>query len=133
MAWWCCMGVAAGAGVFSHLVYFIRGEHHKHTLQLLQIAFIAIPIYVLIFTRLVNLSFGQASQLAIATHGSYLFALWTSMITYRAFFHRLHRFPGPWYLKLSKFSAFIALRRLDSFRKVRIWHQKYGNFVRTGA
>ena len=132
MMWFGCLGVAACAGVLSHLVYFIHGEHHKHTLQLIQIGSIAIPVYALIFFRLVHLNFGQAVQLAIVTHFTYLIALWTSMLIYRAFFHRLHRFPGPWYLKLSKFSAFVVLRKLDSFRKIHSWHQKYGNFVRTG-
>lgn len=127
-----CVGVAAGAGVLSHVVYFIRREHHKYTLQYIQALSASIPVCILLLTRFWHLGFGQAAYLAIALLGSYLVALWTSMIIYRAFFHRLNDFPGPWYLRLSKLSSFIALWKMDSFRKSDSWHRRYGNFVRTG-
>lgn len=130
---WACCGIAAGVGVLSHLLYFIRGEHHKHTLQFVQILFVVVPCCILIFTRLLHVAFGQATLLAMGVGAFYLAGLWTSMIMYRAFFHRLNRFAGPWHLKLSKFASFITLRKLDNFRKSYNWHQTYGNFVRTGT
>ena len=128
-----CLGVASGAGILSHLLYFIRGEHHRHTLQLIQALCVSFPICILVLIRLLHFGFGQAICLSVAIIDFYLISLWTSMIIYRAHFHRLSAFPGPWYLKLSRFFSLIALRRMDGFRKVHSWHQKYGSFVRTGA
>ena len=128
---WAC-GIIASTGVLSHIFYFSRGEHHKQALPYLQLTAASIPILALALVRLLHLSYGQALLYAAGIVGSFLGGVWTSMIIYRAFFHRLNRFPGPWSLKLSKFSSFISLRRMDGFRKTYKWHQKYGNFVRTG-
>ena len=128
-----CLGGAAVSGILSHLLYFIRGEHHKQALQLLQITSLFTFSAILLLFQFTPLGIGKSIQLSLAVVGSYLTALWTSMTIYRAFFHRLHHFPGPWYLKLSKFNAVIALRKTDGYRKTYGWHQKYGNFVRTGT
>lgn len=71
-------------------------------------------------------------HLGVMVIGSYLTALWMSMLIYRCFFHNLHSFPGPRLAKLSKFYQFFTGLRLDAFRRSHKAHQKYGNFVRTG-
>ena len=124
---------AAGIGVLSHLLYFIRGEHHQHTLQLLLILCSFSPLCSLFLTRFVHLDLGQATKITFALTSSYLAALWSSIIIYRVLFHQLTRFPGPWPLKLSRLSSFVFLRDLDGFRQSYNWHQQYGNFVRTGT
>lgn len=125
-------GVAAVLGVLSHILYFRRGEHHKETLPYLQLFAASIPISALALAHFLHFAYAQAIFCAVCIVGSFLGGIWTSMIFYRAFFHPLNKFPGPWPLKISKFSQLVSTWRLDAFRKSYRQHQKYGNFVRTG-
>lgn len=125
-------GIAASVGALSHSLYFVRGEHHQHTLQFLQILFYGFLSSSFVLARLLQVQYAQAMQLAAMVIGSYLTALWMSMLIYRAFFHRLNSFAGPRLAKLSKFYQFFTGLRLDAFRRSHEAHQRYGNFVRTG-
>lgn len=59
--------------------------------------------------------------------------LFGSMLIYRAFFHRLHRFPGPYMAKLSRWYALRqAVRTKQSHIILETIHEKYGDFVRMG-
>ncbi|PLB48501.1 putative cytochrome P450 [Aspergillus steynii IBT 23096] len=59
--------------------------------------------------------------------------LTTSIIIYRAFFHRLRHFPGPWTLRLSRlFIVQRVLKRTQFHLNLETMHHKYGDFVRTG-
>ncbi|KAJ6037101.1 cytochrome P450 [Penicillium herquei] len=56
-----------------------------------------------------------------------------SILIYRAFFHRLGRFPGPWAAKLSRLSTVKrAIKRTQYHLDLQEMHEKYGDFVRTG-
>ena len=125
-------GTAASVGVLSHVLYFVRGEHHQHTLQFLQILFYGFLSSSLILAPLLQVQYAQAMQLTFMLIGSYLTALWTSMLIYRVSFHRLNAFPGPRLAKLSKFYQLFTGLRLDAFRRSHEAHQRYGRFVRTG-
>ncbi len=125
-------GIAASLGVISHISYFVRGEHHQHTLQFLQILFYSFLPLSFTLARLLQVQYAQAIQLAAMLIGSYVTALWLSMLVYRCFFHRLNSFPGARLAKLSKFYQLFTGLRLDAFRRSHETHLKYGNFVRTG-
>ena len=125
-------GIAAGVGITSHILYFVRGEHHQHTLQFLHLLFYGFFPSSFILARLLQVNYVNAMQLGVLVVGSYLVALWCSMLTYRYFFHRLKSFPGPRLARLSKFYQFFTGFRLDAFRRSHQAHLKYGNFVRTG-
>lgn len=57
----------------------------------------------------------------------------SSILLYRAFFHRLRRFPGPFLAKLSRFYAMIkAASRLQANIDIQNLHAEYGDFVRVG-
>ena len=124
--------IAASIGPISHILYFIRGEHHQHTLQFLQILFYGFLPFSFVLARLLQLQYAHAMQLAAMAVGSYLTALFTSMLVYRSFFHPLNSFPGPRFAKLSKFYQFFTGLKLDACRRSHEAHKKYGNFVRTG-
>ena len=124
--------IAASLGVISHISYFVRGEHHQHTLQFLQILFYSFLPLSFTLARLLQVQYAQAIQLAAMVIGSYVTALWLSMLVYRCFFHRLNSFPGARLAKLSKFYQLFTGLRLDAFRRSHETHLKYGNFVRTG-
>lgn len=64
---------------------------------------------------------------------SYHAALFSSILLYRRFFHRLRDFPGPTWAGLTKF--WHVFHCLDSQNHLLLedLHQNYGQFVRTGA
>ena len=134
MDYHCSVSCSIGAvvGVLSHVLYFIRGEHHQHTLQYLQILFYGFFPFSFVLARLWQVQYAQAVQLSAVVIGTYLLALCMSMLIYRSLFHPLHDFPGPRLAKLSKFYQFFTGLRLDAFRRTHEAHRKYGNFVRTG-
>ena len=125
-------GIAALCGVLSHLLYFIRGEHHTKAILMAKLFFLVPSTLWVILVHFFHFSLGQGAQLSCSITTAYLGAMWTSMIVYRSFFHRLHRFPGPPLYQTSKLVHFLSLGKLDNFRKLNRWHQKYGNFVRIG-
>ena len=125
-------GIAASVGVISHILYFVRGEHHQHTLQFLQIIFYGFLPLSLTFALLLQVHYAQAMQLGGMLIGSYLTGLWLSMLLYRSLFHRLKSFPGPRLATFSKFYQLFSGSRLNAFRRSHEAHEKYGNFVRTG-
>ena len=127
-------GVSAALGVLSHLDYFIHGEHHEEGSFL---ALLAIFIPGLLFTgQLIYLDADkvEAAMTTSVVTASYITALFTSMIIYRIFFHRLNNFPGPFLAKVSKlYHTALVIRKSDNYLLLDKWHQKYGAFVRTGG
>lgn len=125
-------GIAALFGVLSHLLYFIRGEHHTKAILMAKLLVLIPATLWVVAVHFFQLGVWHGGQFSCSLTAAYLGAMWTSMIIYRSFFHRLHHFPGPRLAKTSKLVHFLGLGRLDNFRKLTRWHQKYGNFVRIG-
>jgi drug/metabolite transporter (DMT)-like permease len=125
--------LSAGLGVLSHIAYFIHGEHHESAPTL---ALLCVLVPALLFTGQVvymNVDTNQAALTTTVLYMSYFSALWTSIIVYRLFFHRLNKFPGPFWAKVSKlYHAALVIRPMDNYLLLHRWHQKYGAFVRTG-
>lgn len=60
--------------------------------------------------------------------------LGSSIVLYRAFFHRLHHFPGPFLAKLTRFYAMSKVAtKLQANVDIQKLHEKYGDFVRVGT
>ncbi|KAH9898967.1 cytochrome P450 monooxygenase-like protein [Xylariomycetidae sp. FL2044] len=124
---------SAGLGVFSHLAYFIRGEHHStvHILFLLAVTYPLISIAAL--TQYAGLPLLGAVQTSIVAYTAYLGALFTSMITYRVYFHPLRQFPGPRLATVTQFYHLFQVKtRLDNFKYLDRMHVEYGKYVRVG-
>lgn len=124
--------VGAVLGVVSHLGYFIHGEHHMHGTRFI-LSFFAITTFL--FVSVIRLdgnhSYTAASQTTAVASISYLSTLTLSILTYRAFFHPLRNFPGPFSAKLSNFShVFRILKESRNYIEVDKLHQEYGEFVR---
>ncbi|KAK8137190.1 cytochrome P450 [Apiospora sp. TS-2023a] len=57
----------------------------------------------------------------------------SSILIYRVFFHRLHRFPGPFAAKVSRvYAARASADKLQMHLESQRMHDEYGDFVRTG-
>ena len=65
---------------------------------------------------------------------SFALSLAISMLVYRAFFHRLRRFPGPFAARLTRFwSVYKSSKDLQYHLVLEELHKKHGDVVRVGA
>lgn len=82
---------------------------------------------------LANFSIAQALIRVAVVATSFNTSLVLSIGIYRLLFHRISRFPGPFWSKLSRFAdAAKAAREIKYYREVAKWHETYGDFIRTG-
>ncbi|KAL2065841.1 hypothetical protein VTL71DRAFT_3511 [Oculimacula yallundae] len=126
------MIAAAAFGILSHNLYFIHGEHHNTAVRIAQLSILAPIALTILLTRLSSLTFLTASLTTLTLSTTYLLSLWTSMLIYRAFFHRLRSFPGPSFAKLTKFWHVLQLGSFDNYKRLDRWHATYGDYVRIG-
>lgn len=127
---------AIAAGAFFHNIVRNR-EFDRYPFSILFVV-IASHIVLSILLQYDNdvdiLTFWQAQRLASSLIATTILSLWTNILVYRAFFHPLRNFPGPFGARLSKFWSLGKV--IES--KVR-WYQvagklkeEYGDYVRTG-
>ncbi|KAI0109866.1 cytochrome P450 [Daldinia grandis] len=125
-----CLGTAA-LGVFSHFAIFIRGEWHMQAPTLFKIySFLAFVVFFVEQRLGADISTGFKITSLIAS--SYATALFTSIVIYRKFFHRLRHFPGPWLAGATKFWHVWQCRTGKNFLVIEELRKKYGPVIRTG-
>ncbi|KAI9698907.1 MAG: hypothetical protein M1820_007328 [Bogoriella megaspora] len=123
--------IAAALGLFAHHAIFIRGEWHLWAPTVVTAHLAAGCLFVLV--RLYKLNSVYDSILSTVPPAAfYLAALLGSIVIYRLYFHRLRHFPGPRLAAVSKLWHVWLCRDSRNHLILEDWHQKYGNFVRTG-
>ncbi len=119
-------------GPITHLCIFSRGELNNYAAHIASsfiFAFLSAALFYYLHSAYLLASVIKASILI----SSYLLALGGSILTYRAFSHRLRRFPGDRLDGLTKWGAVIkAQRNGQYFLELKCLHKKYGDFVRIG-
>ncbi|KAJ3522636.1 hypothetical protein NM208_g12776 [Fusarium decemcellulare] len=123
-------------GIFVHVAGFRRGEWDLYTAKLI----VALPTVIAAGTYLLATAsdHGHGSYLeAFKTASTYSFVfiagITSSILVYRAFFHKLNHFPGPFTARLSNFYITArAVRKMHLFEEIQNLHKQYGDFVRTG-
>ncbi|APA07309.1 hypothetical protein sscle_02g020790 [Sclerotinia sclerotiorum 1980 UF-70] len=128
--------IAAAAGAFFHNIVRKR-EFDRHPFSII---FAVIAVYLILSILLQyksdneNLASRQGQKLAFKLVSMVVVSLWTNILVYRAFFHPLRHFPGPFGARLSKFWSLGKVMQ-SKFR----WYQvlgdlkeEYGDYVRTG-
>ncbi|KAL6896980.1 cytochrome P450 [Trichoderma evansii] len=128
---------AALAGVATHLLYFNRGEHHRHALRYILVvaaSFVAVSLFTWspIFIDAPGIDWESAIRLSAKVHGCFFLGLYSSLVTYRLFFHPLNKFPGPICARISTAWLIYDFRGLDGWKRIAALHEKYGPYVRIG-
>ncbi|KAG5984829.1 hypothetical protein E4U55_003047 [Claviceps digitariae] len=142
-------------GILLHIFLFNRGEWDLHTMQIIR-RFVGLYV-ALAVTLVVGPQFLQylpspdSSSLvssvsflaswsgwfrfvfASCLAGLVLVGLFSSILVYRACFHRLNCFPGPFAARLSNFYVTrLSARKLQLYREIQDLHRAYGDYVRVG-
>jgi tryprostatin B 6-hydroxylase len=125
--------LAVVAGVSTHLGYFIRGEHHLYGTRYIQIFTALFLTTIVLDIRFAHQSFTCAVSEATLFATCYFFGLYASLLVYRAFFHPLNKFPGPFGNRLGNLWFSAQLGGADAYKQVLRLHTKYGPFVRVGS
>ena len=127
------IGTAAAAGVASHICLFRHGEWHMQAPLLFRIA-LGLSLLILSAQVRYETSFNSTSfTTTLLIILSYNAALFSSILLYRRFFHRLRNFPGPVWAGLTKFWHVFHCLNSQNYLLLEDLHQSYGQFVRTGA
>lgn len=125
--------LSSASGILSHLGYFIRGEHHVEA-PWYALAFVFSPIILFAYlTGSAGFSIIEAIRVTTVLFWAYVLSIWTSMLVYRGFFHRLGSYPGPFFARLSKFWHVSRVTKLDNHKQLDKLHAEFGDYVRTGT
>ncbi|KAK7423226.1 hypothetical protein QQZ08_009122 [Neonectria magnoliae] len=127
---------AFAVGVVLHVGVFRRGEWDLYTTKLLgSTVLINIALSYALSTSAAD-EFDtrwRAYRAASLLMGTVLAGLYSSLVVYRGLFHRLNRFPGPFFARLSNFNvALLSVKKFQLYEEIQKQHEKYGDIVRIG-
>ncbi|KKY15727.1 putative benzoate 4-monooxygenase cytochrome [Diplodia seriata] len=124
--------LASVYGALFHVLVVRKLDVEEHLYAFLGIYLAAMASSVPVCASILH-DAGTALGRAALLTGSFNLGLCASMLVYRAFFHRLRAFPGPFGARLSRFYVTAkSARDVQYHEVVRGWHGKYGDFIRTG-
>jgi len=84
-------------------------------------------------TKLLGQTIFEATAITAAISGSFLFGVYGSMLTWRAFLNPLNKFPGPFPARLGNLWFSTHVSKSDAYYKLQALHQKHGKIVRIGS
>jgi hypothetical protein len=121
------------AGIFSHIAYFNRGEHHLQGTFYLKLFLTAILIGTAILHHTQDVPWTLALDILYKHALTYLLGVYASLLSYRVFLHPLRNFPGPFFARVSSIWISTQLKNNNRHIKLLELHQKYGSIVRIGS
>lgn len=120
---------AVASGVAAHLFVFRRGEWDVASPSIF--VFYASTFVASAAACYVHL--GLPISVVARLGGCHALGLYSSMLLYRGFFHRLSNYPGPFLARLSNFYITArSMKKLHLFEEVQQLHAQYGDYVRLG-
>ena len=129
------LALAGLSGTAAHATLYRHGEWDLQTHRLI-ISYILILAGAIILQNsnvLDGLGVLAPPHWALKVVGCHILGIYTSILLYRAFFHRLSRFPGPFLARLSNFYVTsLSVRKMQLHREVEKLHKLYGDYVRLG-
>lgn len=123
---------AAIAGLLVHHTLFIRGEWHLQAPKVVIAHVIIGGVILLLLQRHEPSPILHQGYRCACMFASYFTPLFSSIVTYRLFFHRLRHFPGPRIAAATKLWHVLKSRGGTNFLVLDEMQHKYGPFVRTG-
>jgi hypothetical protein len=127
---------AFSLGVLSHIAIFNRGEWDVATGKICVIVISSQALGVAGLLHYVPEEYESpifAFKVFVKITSFWVIGIFTSILIYRAFFHRLNGFPGPYLARLSNlYPTFLTAKRLHLYEEVQSLHNQYGDFVRLG-
>lgn len=125
--------IAAGAGIISHLGYFMHGEHHRSGIFLIYFYLSLLPLTAVCVSHYLHLAVLAAVVRTAMLATCYAAGLYGSMAVYRGIFHPLRKFDGPFLARFSNlYHSWQLIERSDNYRLMTNLHKQYGDVVRTG-
>ncbi|KAI1842511.1 hypothetical protein JX265_012677 [Neoarthrinium moseri] len=121
-------------GVFCHQVIFRSYEVDSHGWEMV-LAYVNINAGLVVGYGLMGTHNLMDVIMHVCLAGAvFLVGLYGSLLLYRAFFHRLHRFPGPFLARLSKVYQISSIinTKMQYHMHVPKLQRQYGDFIRTG-
>ncbi|KAK1613515.1 benzoate 4-monooxygenase cytochrome P450 [Colletotrichum phormii] len=123
-------------GTQLHVFVFRKGEWDKSTTRLFRNFTLSIGLLTAALARGAPETF-QTHAAALKTAGSLtatlIAGIYTSLLVYRAAFHRLNGFKGPFLARLSNlWITSRAVKELHMYTEVQQLHEQYGDIVRIG-
>jgi len=121
------------SGVLVHLGIFRVGEWDVETPKIVA-SYISVATIALFVSGNLQPHDYFMGVWAVAQGLTYHIAgIFTSMLIYRAFFHRLARYPGPFAARLSNFwITSRSMKKLHLYEEVQQLHRAFGDYVRVG-
>jgi hypothetical protein len=122
--------LATASGVVIHLFLFRKGEWDVASPSIF-VSYVTLFAVTALFSRVfLDVFLSYVTQLA-AWHVA---GLYGSMLVYRAFFHRLSKYPGPFLARLSTFYITArSMKKLHLYEEVQKLHAQHGDYVRLGG
>ncbi|BCS18635.1 cytochrome P450 [Aspergillus puulaauensis] len=120
------------AGIFSHVAYFNRGEHHLYGLLYIKLLLTSIisATAILSYTQQTTVTTALSTVAKVAS--SYLVGLYSSLLIYRVLLHPLNKFPGPLPARAS--TSWLTTQLKNNLHTALLdLHQQHGLFVRIGS
>ncbi|KAK1585655.1 cytochrome P450 [Colletotrichum navitas] len=123
-------------GIQLHVFVFRKGEWDTATTKLIRNFALGVGLLTASLARLAPETFqsnADAFKTAASLAASLIFGTYSSLLVYRAAFHRLHSFDGPFLARLSNlWITSKAVKKLQLHLEVQDLHRKYGDIVRIG-
>ena len=86
-----------------------------------------------LYVNVCSFTFFCAVERTVVVSTSFNTGLASSILIYRAFFHRLKDFPGPFGARVSRlYASAVSSKSLQYYLELQKMHDKYGDVVRTG-
>ncbi|KAK2031720.1 cytochrome P450 [Colletotrichum zoysiae] len=123
-------------GIQLHAFLFRKGEWDTSSTKLIRNFILGVGLLTASLSRLAPESFqshAAALRAAVSLMTALIFGIYSSILVYRAAFHRLNSFNGPFLARLSNFwITSKAVKKLHLYIEVQELHRKYGDIVRIG-
>ena len=128
------LAVAGISGISAHLFLYRHGEWDLAAPKIL-IFYLTLLLGAIVvdYLELIELENTTQRKVAVKSVGCHILALYSSMLIYRAFFHRLCKFPGPFLGRLSNFYVVgLSAKKVQLYEETQRLHKLYGDYIRLG-